>query len=203
MKNMQVTVIASAILLVILLWLSFDSDKKSFDSMDSIETQPDQPSQDRQSANTGELAKPSAKNTVGELPPNDSLIEKEKTTSSRTEIPQESAFAETLNLTPEQIGNRPQELIHILATTPPFDGSYINNYQVSPGLAPRLFRTAGFREGDILKAINDQDISDPENFRRANASIADADTLKFSVIRNGQPITLYLDIPSETLKITR
>ncbi|TDF38316.1 hypothetical protein EYS14_11575 [Alteromonadaceae bacterium M269] len=103
----------------------------------------------------------------------------------------------------QDIGNRPNQLDQIIKTTPSFDGTYVDSYHLSSGSVPKLFRTAGLREGDILKAINDIDISDPAGFDRARAELHRTDTLKFSVLRNGRPLTLYLDIPSDDLKIGR
>jgi general secretion pathway protein C len=100
-------------------------------------------------------------------------------------------------LTAKEIGNRPKQLDHIIVIS-----AENNNYTVVPGINPALFRAAKFKAGDILKTINGKDVTDPEELEQANALIATAQTLEFVVLRGGQFVTLYLDIPSKNLSIS-
>ena len=190
--------VIGALILVLFLWLSSDSGERSLDNSHYFEEKMDQSSSYKDDIDKIAIPEQVSDETANQ-----------KITNSPTKVAQSREQHPTLdkasnvNLTPEQIGNRPRKLSHILTTVPPFDGSYVYNYEVSEGFVPHLYRSAGFREGDILKAINGVDISDPENFKRADVSIANADTITFSVIRDGRPITLFLDIPSEELKISR
>jgi general secretion pathway protein C len=101
----------------------------------------------------------------------------------------------------KSIGNRPKELEHIVNTTPLGTEEGSDGFAVGPGLNPSLFRSAGFKEGDILKEINGLDLSIAEQYALAMAAIPNAHTLEFTVIRGGRTITLYLDIPSEGLSM--
>jgi general secretion pathway protein C len=101
-----------------------------------------------------------------------------------------------LAMTAEDIGNRPKLLTHILSIDP-----NNNDYRVSPGVNPQLLRAAKFKPGDELLTINGKDVSIPEEYAQAQALIATAQTLEFEVLRNGQIVTLYLDIPNEDLSI--
>jgi general secretion pathway protein C len=101
----------------------------------------------------------------------------------------------------KSIGNRPKELEHIVKTTPLGTNESSDGLAVSPGLNPSLFRSAGFKEGDVLKEINGFDLSIAEQYALAMAAIPNAHTLEFTVIRGGRTITLYLDIPSEGLSM--
>ncbi len=98
-----------------------------------------------------------------------------------------------------EIGTRPKKLEHIVTLT----NQANNGYQVLPGLNPNLFRSAGFKEGDVLEKVNGHELSDPAQFEQVVALIPKAETLIFTVLRGGRYVTLYLDIPSEELKISR
>lgn len=52
----------------------------------------------------------------------------------------------------------------------------------------------GFKNGDLLTAINGLPMSDSEAALTAYSSLRTADTLKFSIERKGQPVTLTLKI---------
>jgi len=99
-------------------------------------------------------------------------------------------------LTAKEIGNRPKQLDHIISILPEN-----NDYTVAPGIIPALYKAAKFKPGDILQTINDKNVNDPEELAQANALISTAQTLEFIVLRGGQTVTLYLDIPSENLSI--
>ena len=114
--------------------------------------------------------------------------------SNSLTIAEEKALAKS-------IGNRPKELEHIVKTTPIGTNEGSDGFEVQPGLNPSLFRSAGFKEGDVLKEINGLDLSIAEQYALAMAAIPNAQTLEFTVIRGGRTITLYLDIPSEGLSV--
>ena len=117
-----------------------------------------------------------------------------KYASYQREDPEQEAHD---NKRAKEIGNRPKELEHIIVITPASEG-----YYVTPGINPDLFRAARFKEGDVLQSINGKDVNIPEELEQAKALIATAETLAFSVLRGGVLITLYLDIPAESLSIT-
>ena len=102
----------------------------------------------------------------------------------------------------KSIGNRPKQLEHIVTTMPAVTRDGINGFTVAPGDNPSLFRSAGFKDGDVLTQINGLDLSNPEQYAAAMAAIPTADTLAFTVIRGGRTITLYLDIPAKGLSVT-
>ena len=105
-----------------------------------------------------------------------------------------------LEMTPKEIGTRPRILEHlfILTTTPYIaDGKLVN-----PGLNPALFSQAGFQEDDVLKTVNGKSVTIEEDIEAIKEELKTAQTLKFEVMRKGRIITLYLDIPSEALKLS-
>lgn len=99
----------------------------------------------------------------------------------------------------KDIGSRPRTMQHIVTLLPNLfnDGGQL----VIPGQNPALFSAARFKEGDVLLDVNGFDIDDERSFSELQQHIRQAQTLKFKVNRAGRQITLYLDIPSEALKL--
>jgi len=64
-------------------------------------------------------------------------------------------------------------------------------YGIRPNSLPRAL---GFKNGDLLVAINDQSMTTPEHALEAYAALRKADTLKFAIDRKGEPLTLTLKI---------
>lgn len=98
----------------------------------------------------------------------------------------------------KKVGNRPKELKYIITLN---KDNTRDEYSVSAGLNPALFRSAGFKEGDVLKEVNGYDINDAEDYKKIEALIPTAHSLAFSIVRGGVSTTLYLDIPSENLSL--
>ncbi|RDV29298.1 hypothetical protein DXV75_02275 [Alteromonas aestuariivivens] len=99
----------------------------------------------------------------------------------------------------QEIGNRPRKLEHIVRPIPGGDSN--QGLGVMPGVNPALFASAGFLPGDTLLTVNGLDADDPTLAEAIDSAVRVAHTLKFEVLRNGQRVALFLDIPSETLKI--
>ncbi|MDO6710037.1 type II secretion system protein N [Aliiglaciecola sp. 2_MG-2023] len=103
----------------------------------------------------------------------------------------------------KSIGNRPKLLEHIIHISP-FDQNDLSaGFNVSPGMNPKLYKSANFKQGDILQKINGNDITTEEGLEAVQTLLPTAQTLVFSVLRGGQVISLYLDIPSENLSIQK
>ena len=112
----------------------------------------------------------------------------------------EKSYADMLEMTPKQIGTRPRIIEHLFILTPtPYiaDGKLVN-----PGLNPDLFAKAGFKPDDVLKTVNGKSVTIEEEFEAIKKELLSAQMLTFTVMRKGRMITLYLDIPSEALKLT-
>ena len=113
---------------------------------------------------------------------------------------EESQNVETFsNMTAAEIGARPRQIEHIVRLLP-------NNFDdggkvIIPGKNPALFRSAGFREGDVLLEVNGLSLDDESEFSEMQQQIRTAQTLVFKINRAGQMVTLYLDIPHEALKL--
>lgn len=101
----------------------------------------------------------------------------------------------------QRIGNRPKLLEHIVATQPYTTSNGIQGLLVSPGQNPKLFKSARFKEGDVLQTVNGEDVNSQEGLQAIQSLLPTAQTLIFEVLRGGKLVKLYLDIPSEGLKI--
>lgn len=101
------------------------------------------------------------------------------------------------------IGNRPKQLDHIIRLSSNDSVDQIEQYTVSPGLNPKLFKAARFKPGDVLQKVNGIDASTEEGLEQIQQLIPNAQTLVFSVLRGGRTIDLYLDIPSEGLQLKK
>jgi hypothetical protein len=119
---------------------------------------------------------------------------------SKTYRENEKTYSEFLEMTPDEIGTRPRIIEHLITLTPtPYiaDGNLIG-----PGLNPALFEQAGLKSDDVLKTINGKSITIESEFKAIKEELKTASTLEFVVMRRGRLLTLYLDIPSETLEVT-
>jgi type II secretion system protein C len=114
-------------------------------------------------------------------------------------LEEQNLQVEFTQMTPKEIGSRPRKIEHIVRLLPNLfnDGGKL----IIPGQNPALFSAARFKEGDVLLEVNGFNIDDESDFSDLQKHIRNAQTLKFVVNRAGRQITLYLDIPSEALKM--
>lgn len=114
-------------------------------------------------------------------------------------LEKQQLLVEFEQMTAKEIGSRPRKIEHIVTLLPNLfnDGGKI----IIPGQNPDLFNSARFKEGDVLLEVNGFDIDDETNFGKLQEHVRTAQTLKFVVNRAGRRVTLYLDIPSEALKL--
>lgn len=111
------------------------------------------------------------------------------------------SYSELINMTAKEISSRPRIIEHLLELTPT---PYIADGKLaSPGINPALFEQAGFKSDDLLKTINGKSVTIESEFDEIKKELKTAQTLEFLVMRKGRLITLYLDIPSETLELAR
>jgi type II secretion system protein C len=108
-------------------------------------------------------------------------------------------LVEFAQMSAKEIGSRPRQIEHIVTLLPNLfnDGGKL----IIPGQNPALFNSARFKEGDVLLEVNGYNIDDETSFLELQQDVRTAQTLKFVVNRAGRRITLYLDIPSEALKL--
>jgi general secretion pathway protein C len=79
------------------------------------------------------------------------------------------------------------------------DGQLIG-YAVSPGKNPALFQEVGMQSGDVIVEINGLDLTDTQQSMEAMGALRAAQSLQLTVTRDGELLTLYLDLPTAELE---
>ncbi|MBN7823654.1 type II secretion system protein GspC [Bowmanella dokdonensis] len=73
----------------------------------------------------------------------------------------------------------------------------LKGYRVSPGRNPALFQAAGLQANDIVTEINGLDLTDIQQSVEAMSMLRETESLQLTVDREGELLTLYLDLPSD------
>ena len=83
-------------------------------------------------------------------------------------------------------------LSDVIRPTPYFVNGEQQGYRVYPGRDRRQFAALGLRPGDLIKDIDGQSLTDPQQAMQIFQSLGDADQVSVTVERDGQPTTLVL-----------
>lgn len=94
-----------------------------------------------------------------------------------------------------QIQESPTSFTDYIAIAPFRQDGELTGYRVSPGRKTQLFQAAGFVAGDIVTDINGLDLTDPQQSLEAMQELRNAESLQLTVNRDGELLTLYLDLP--------
>ena len=76
------------------------------------------------------------------------------------------------------------------------EGGSVKGYQVAPGPDRDAFDATGFQPGDIVTAVNGLALSDASNTLKLYQMMKDTDQATFELERNGESVTLSVDIAS-------
>ncbi|WP_246840612.1 type II secretion system protein GspC [Lacimicrobium sp. SS2-24] len=76
----------------------------------------------------------------------------------------------------------------------------LRGYRVSPGKKPQLFQAVGLQANDIVTEINGLDLTDVQQSMEAMSMLRETDALQLTVDRDGELLTLYLDLPVDDLQ---
>ncbi|KXI28271.1 type II secretion system protein GspC [Paraglaciecola hydrolytica] len=71
----------------------------------------------------------------------------------------------------------------------------LSGYKVAPGKKPSLFKSAGLVNGDVITELNGLDLTDMQQSLEAMNAIRQAESIQMTVDRNGELLTIYLDLP--------
>ncbi|MBC3765862.1 type II secretion system protein GspC [Neptunicella marina] len=96
----------------------------------------------------------------------------------------------------QEIAERPATFSEYISITPAINNGGPIGYRVNPGKSPELFNEAGLKSNDIITELNGLDLTDPQQAMEALSSLNEADSLQITVNRDGELLTLYLDLPS-------
>ena len=97
----------------------------------------------------------------------------------------------------EALRESPSSFIDFITVTPALEGGQMAGYKVKPGKNPSLFESVGLQNGDIVIQINGLDLTDPAQAREAMGELRTAQSIELTVTREGEYITLYLDMPEQ------
>jgi general secretion pathway protein C len=95
----------------------------------------------------------------------------------------------------EQLRDKPGSFTDFFSISPYSEDGKIVGYNVKPGKKPDLFESAGLNNGDIVVQINGLDVTDPQQATEAMGTLRSAQSIELTVTRDGEYMTLYLDMP--------
>ncbi len=89
----------------------------------------------------------------------------------------------------------PGSFTDFIAITPKIGDGQLIGYEIKPGKNPVLFQSAGLQAGDVVIQINGLDLTDTQQSKEAMNEMRQADTIELTLTRDGEYITLYLEMP--------
>ena len=95
-----------------------------------------------------------------------------------------------------ELQQAPANFTDFIAISPHRPGGELEGYRVSPGKNPALFKAAGLIDGDIVTEINGLDLTDMQQSLEAMNALKQLQSLQMTISREGDLLTIYLDIPS-------
>lgn len=96
----------------------------------------------------------------------------------------------------QQLRASPGSFIEFISVSPHRENNQMVGYRLSPGKNPTLFDSAGLKRNDIVTQINGLDLSDPQQSMEAMNELRKSESIELSVIRGGELLTLYLELPA-------
>ncbi len=95
----------------------------------------------------------------------------------------------------EQLANEPAKFTDFIALAPHRVDGQLLGFRVSPGKEPKLFNAVGLKNGDVVMQLNGLDLTDLQQSGEAITQLQQADLLQLEVLRDGEFISLELEIP--------
>ena len=104
-----------------------------------------------------------------------------------------------LNNVRQQLKLGSRNLSNLIRATPKRgEGGKTVGYTLSPGEDPDLFAQVGLQSGDVAIRVNDIKLDNPTNSARALKSLKSGESVRVTVLRNGQEQVVSLDWPADT-----
>ncbi len=110
--------------------------------------------------------------------------------------PPPSGLPPNLGQLRQQIVNNPQRLMDVVRAMPVTQGGKLTGYRVYPAGNSPAFAQLGLRPGDIVTGVNGIPLTDPAQSMRVLSALKTSDQISISMMRNGQPQTQVVQIPS-------
>lgn len=96
-----------------------------------------------------------------------------------------------------QLKEKPSQFTDFISIAPFTKAGELQGYRITPGKKGALFKEAGFKSGDVVVDINGLDLRDAQQALEAMSALRESQSLQLTVNRDGEFMTLYLDIPEE------
>jgi general secretion pathway protein C len=90
----------------------------------------------------------------------------------------------------------PANFIEYISISPHRPDGELLGFKVAPGKNPSLFQAAGLQSGDIVTELNGLDLTDPQQSLEAMNAVRQAESIQMTIDRNGELLTIYLDLPT-------
>jgi len=94
-----------------------------------------------------------------------------------------------------QLRASPDSFVDFISVAPHREDGAMVGYKINPGKNPALFEAAGLQSGDVVTLINGLDVTDPQQSMEAMGELRSAEFIELTVNRNGENLTLYLELP--------
>jgi len=120
-----------------------------------------------------------------EFPQGSSFARRDATTVSRAAAPETQSIQEVVT-------ENATRLADVIRPTPYYVAGQMQGYRVYPGRDRRQFQALGLRPGDLVKDIDGQALTDPQQAMQIFQDLGDKDQVSVTVERNGQPEVLTL-----------
>lgn len=120
-------------------------------------------------------------------PPAASAQVDKRTDSATTSLAQ--SYRERLYLNPQSLA----EVVNVSAVR---EGEALLGYRLNPGKDQEQFAQLGFQAGDLVTSVNGVSLDNPANTMVLYNSMRDAGEVVFELQREGQPLTLSVNLDS-------
>lgn len=90
--------------------------------------------------------------------------------------------------------NDPQRFLDVISANPVMEDGVLYGLEVSPARNAREFEAAGLVAGDVITEVNGSPVSEIADYRDLLAELADASSVSVSLERNGEPMTITINM---------
>ncbi|MBU2978314.1 type II secretion system protein GspC [Alteromonas sp. C1M14] len=94
-----------------------------------------------------------------------------------------------------QLRKKPGSFTDYIAISPAIEEGQLIGYKIKPGNNSALFESSGLKPGDVVIQINGLDLTDTQQSSAAMNALRQASTIELTLTRDGEYITVYLDMP--------
>jgi general secretion pathway protein C len=95
-----------------------------------------------------------------------------------------------------ELQQAPANFTDFINITPHRPEGELLGYKVAPGKKASLFKAAGLQAGDVITNLNGLDLTDTQQSLEAMNAIRQAEFIEMTIDRNGELLTIYLDLPA-------